>query len=68
MKNENRNWPMIRYISALLMGVILLWSFGKNWLNFESISVFLAGLLGVALAVLVFGVLNIVRNSHHKEN
>ena len=68
MKNEYRNWPLITYVSTFLIGAILLWLFGKNWLNFESISVFLAGLLGVALVVLVFGLLNIVRNSHHNKN
>ena len=68
MKNEYRNWPLITYVSTFLIGAILLWLFGKNWLNFESICVFLAGLLGVALVVLVFGLLNIVRNSYHNKN
>ena len=68
MKNENGNWSTITYISAFLIGVILFWSFGKGWLNLESTSVFLAGLVGVAVAVLTFGAWNIYHNSNHKEN
>ena len=55
-------------ICAFLIGVVLLISFGQNWLALESLPVFLAGLLGVALIVLVFGILNILRNSRNKEN
>jgi peptidoglycan/LPS O-acetylase OafA/YrhL len=68
MKNENRNWPTITYVSAFLIGVILFRSIGKNWLDLGSMPVFLAGLIGVALVVLMFGVVNIFRNSHHKGN
>ena len=55
-------------ICAFLIGVMLFISFGEKWLALESLLVFLAGLLGVALIVLVFGILNIVRNSRNKEN
>jgi len=65
MKNSKINLHTITYLSAFLIGVILFWSFGKYWLNVESVLVFLAGLIGVALAVLVFGIWNIRRNSHH---
>jgi len=68
MKNENRNWSTITYICAFLLGVLLFWSFGKNWLNFESALVVLGGLIGVAVAVLVFGAWNIFHNSHHKKD
>lgn len=68
MKDDKPHWPAISYVSASLIGVILFWSFGKNFLNLESASVFLAGLIGVAVAVLVFGAWNIHHNSHHKEN
>ena len=68
MKNNHRPLSTLSYISAFLIGVILFWSFGKNWLDLESLPVFLAGLIGVALIVLVFGMLNILRNSHRKEN
>lgn len=50
-----------------MIGVVLLISFGQNWLHLESLPVFLAGLLGVALIVLVFGVLDIMHNSRKKE-
>ncbi len=67
MKNDEA-WTAVSYASAFLIGAILFWSIGKNWLNLESASVFLAGLIGVAVAVLVFGAWNIRHNSHHKEN
>ncbi len=63
MKRNSRS-----LIFAFLMGVILFWSFGKDWLNLESVLVFLAGLVGVALVVFVFGIWNIRKDSHHKEN
>jgi hypothetical protein len=68
MHNENRSWSSLTYICAFLMGVLLFWSFGKNWLNFESALVVLAGLVGVAVPVLAFGAWNIFHNSRHKEN
>jgi SNF family Na+-dependent transporter len=64
MKTEKGSWSTIAYVSAFLVGVILFWSFGKDLLNLESALVFLAGLVGVALAVLAFGLWNIRRNSH----
>ena len=68
MKTNNRPLPTISYVSAFLIGVILFWSFGKNWLDLRSMPVFLAGLIGVALVVLAFGAWIIFRNSHHREN
>jgi SNF family Na+-dependent transporter len=68
MKNENSNWTTLTYVSAFLIGVILFWSFGRDWLDLESALVFLAGLIGVAVAVLTFGAWNIYHISHHKEN
>lgn len=68
MKEDKVIWSTLSYISAFLIGVILFWSFGKNWLELESAAVFLAGLIGVALSVLAFGTWNIFHNSRHKEN
>ncbi len=65
MKNSKAHLHTITYLIAFLIGVILFWSFGKDWLNLESALVFLAGLIGVALPVLAFGVWNIRRNSNH---
>jgi SNF family Na+-dependent transporter len=65
MKIEKGYWSTIAYVLAFLIGVILFWSFGKDWLNLESAAVFLAGLIGVALSVLVYGIWNIRHNSHH---
>ena len=68
MKNDKTNWHIITYLTAFLIGVILFWSFGKNWLNLESALVFLAGLIGVAISVLLIGAWNDRHKSNHKEN
>jgi high-affinity Fe2+/Pb2+ permease len=65
--NIHRPMSNLALICAFLIGVVLFISFGRHWLHLESMLVFLAGLLGVALAVLVFGILNLLRNSHKKE-
>jgi hypothetical protein len=66
--NIHRPISTLSLICAFLIGVLLFISFGRSWLALESILVFLAGLLGVASIVLVFGILNILRNSDNKEN
>jgi uncharacterized membrane protein len=68
MKSDKTHCYPITYVLAFLMGVILFWSFGNDWLDLESAFVFLAGLIGVAVAVLAFGAWNIYYNSRHKEN
>ena len=66
--NIHRPMSNLSLICAFLLGVVLLIAFGQNWLSLESLPVFLAGVFGVALIVLVFGILNIARNSRNKEN
>lgn len=66
MNSEKRNLPTITYVLAFLIGVILFWAIGRDWLHLESAAVFLAGLFGVALVVLLFGVWNVSRNSHSR--
>jgi hypothetical protein len=66
--NIHRPISNFSLICAFLIGVVLFLSYGEKWLALESLPVFLAGLLGVALIVLVFGILNISRNSRNKEN
>ncbi|MCA9999256.1 MAG: hypothetical protein KDE56_26005 [Anaerolineales bacterium] len=68
MKNDKANWSTISYIAAFLIGVILFRSFGNDWLHLESPLMFLAGLIGIAVAVLAFGAWNLYYNSRHKEN
>lgn len=68
MKTSKSTWPAFSYGLTFLIGVILLWTLGKDWLDFESTLVFLAGLIGVAVAVLLFGAWNLRRNSHHEGN
>jgi predicted neutral ceramidase superfamily lipid hydrolase len=67
MRNKKSNLSTVTYVAAFLLGVILFWSFGKDWLNLESRPVFLAGLIGVAVSVLLFGAWNIIRNSKNKD-
>ena len=67
MRNKRSNLPSITYLAAFFLGVILFWSFGKNWLDLGSRPVFLAGLIGVAVSVLLFGAWNIIRNSKNKD-
>ena len=66
MNSEKRVLPTMTYVMAFLIGIILFWSIGKDWLNLESAVVFLVGLLDVALVVLLFAVWNISRNSRSK--
>jgi prolipoprotein diacylglyceryltransferase len=68
MKDNKIHWYPLTYVMAFLIGVILFWSFGRDWLDFESALVFLAGLIGVAAAILAFGAWNIRHDSGHKEN
>jgi hypothetical protein len=66
MNNQNSSSSTITAVCALVIGVILLWSFGKQWLNFESVPVFLAGLIGVAVPVLIFGIWQTYQHSRRK--
>lgn len=61
-------WHPIRYLSAFLIGVILFWTIGKDMLDLKSTPIFIAGLIGAAVAVLAFAAWHIYYNSHHKEN
>lgn len=63
MKDDHKSSPVISLVAAFLLGVILLLSFGKDWLHFESILVLLSGLVGVALAVILARAWEIHRHS-----
>ena len=67
MNNRSR-LNTISHVSAFLVGVLLFWSIGKDWLDLGSASVLLAGLIGIAVAVLMFGLWNIYHDSDCKEN
>lgn len=60
---KNNSWSII---FAFLLGAILFGAFGKDWLNLESVLVFLAGLIGVALPVLLFGTWTAHRNGNRE--
>lgn len=68
MKDNKIHWYPLTYVIAFLIGAILFWSFGRDWLDLESALIFLAGLIGVAVSVLAFGAWNIRHDSDHKEN
>jgi hypothetical protein len=61
--NKKRHLTTASSICAFLVGTILFWSLGKYWLNFESLFIILAGLIGVAISVLLFSFWNILRRS-----
>ena len=63
MKNNNVIFSTLSYLCAFIIGVILFWSFGKHWLDITSTLVFLAGLIGVAVSVLLIGAWNIFKHS-----
>ena len=68
MRNDKLNLTTFTYVFAFLIGVILFWSFGKNWLNLESKLIFLARLIDIAVAVILFGGWNIIRHSSYKDD
>ena len=61
---KNSNWSALTGVAAFLIGAILFWSFGKEWLNFGSSLVFLAGLIGVAISVVIFAAWKIHQRSN----
>jgi len=63
MNNHKTNLHTVAYICAFVIGVILLWSIGKAWLDFESKLVVIAGVVGVAVSVIIFRVWNMIRQS-----
>ncbi|MEW6406000.1 MAG: hypothetical protein AB1649_29795 [Chloroflexota bacterium] len=63
MNSDKARLSTIACLCAFLIGVILFWSFGKDWLDFESKLIFTAGVIGVAVAVIIFGVWNMIRGS-----
>lgn len=68
MNNSKTNLRAVAYICAFVIGVILLWSIGQAWLDFESRLVFISGVLGVAVSVLLFAAWNMTRHSNHKDH
>ena len=50
---------------AFLMGVILFVSFGKDWLDLDSLIVFLAGLAGIAFMAILVRAWELHRHSHN---
>ena len=65
---RNSPWSTTSSICALLLGVILFWAFGRDWLNLGSALIFVMGLLGVTVSVLGFSLWTIHNHSDHKEN
>lgn len=67
VKDNQIHWYALTYVIAAVIGAILFWSFGKDWLDLDSAPIVLAGLIGVAVAVIIFGVWNIRPSSNQKE-
>jgi SNF family Na+-dependent transporter len=63
MNNYKTNLHTVAYICAFVIGVILLWSIGRAWLDFESKLVVIAGVVGVAVSVIIFRIWNMIRQS-----
>jgi hypothetical protein len=63
-----KNGTVNSYLCAFIIGVVLFWSFGKSWLDFTSTLVFLAGLIGVAVSVLLIGAWSIFGHSEKHDN
>jgi len=61
------NWSTGTAILTFVVGVILLLTFGKEWINFNSPMIFLAGLVGVAIPVLIYAAWNIFHSSDKKD-
>lgn len=61
MNTDNPNGSTLSHLAAFLIGVLIFWSFAGDWLDLESELVFLSGLFGIMLAVLVSGVWSIRR-------
>jgi len=68
MMNNNPNWNQTSSVSAFIIGAILFLLIGKSRLAVNSTPIFIAGLIGVAVAVLAFATWNIYFNSNHREN
>ena len=68
MKNGKENFSTTSYLCAFIIGVVLFWSFGKYWLDFASILVFLAGVIGVAVSVLLIGAWSIFGHSEKHDH
>jgi len=68
MKNSKVNFSTTTYLCAFIIGVILFWSFGKHWLDLTSTLVFLAGLIGVAVSVLLIAEWNIFKHSEKHDH
>jgi len=68
MKNGKADFSTVSYLCAFIIGVVLFWSFGKYWLDLTSPLVFLAGLIGVAVSVILIGTANIFIHSGKPDN
>ena len=51
--NNTKFVSPLSYLAAFVIGLILLLSLGKDWLPLENLLIFLAGLIGLSLAVLL---------------
>ncbi|MFH1907724.1 MAG: hypothetical protein ABIL11_10165 [Chloroflexota bacterium] len=67
MKRERIHIPILSYIAAFVIGIILFASFWKAWFGSASSAVILAGMAGAAVAVTAFWLRNEIQHRNNKE-
>ena len=68
MKHARIHIPNLSYFAAFVIGVILFALFWKVWFGSASSTIVLAGMMGVAVAVIIFWLRNEFKNSKDKED
>lgn len=68
MKQSRNPHSNISYISAFVIGVLLFATFRRPLFGFTSTSILIAGIAGVAVAVIVFWLWNEIKRSKDSDN
>lgn len=67
MKRQQIHMPMVSYLAAFVIGVILFAVFWKGFFGSASSAMALAGMAGVAVMVAVFWIRNEIQSHRPKE-
>ena len=68
MKHRRLHIPILSYIAAFVIGVILFASLWRAWFGSASSTIVLAGMTGVAVAVTLSWLRNELKNSKGNDN